>query len=158
MVSNATHSLLNKTADGVVSVAESAKSAFGVGRQTTFDLGPPPIKDAAGGLTLHTLTLLLVSGEGKGPGNLTSLTGPCCCVCRASCGYDAMTCCWQHCDKKLLLVLCPAAGVCAVCRPAEPLVVTGSYAGAGLSSSNSNCRCSSTSSNSKARVAAARQE
>jgi hypothetical protein len=66
MVSNATHSLLNKTADGVVSVAESAKSAFGVGRQTTFDLGPPPIKDAAGGLAAHTATLLLVSGDVQG--------------------------------------------------------------------------------------------
>jgi hypothetical protein len=42
MVTNASKSLLNITAEGVNGVAEGAKSKY-----QTFDLGPPPIRDAA---------------------------------------------------------------------------------------------------------------
>lgn len=56
MVNNASKSLLNITAEGV---AESAKSRY----QSTFDLGPPPIRDAAGEVPRATW-LLLVRDEG----------------------------------------------------------------------------------------------
>jgi hypothetical protein len=80
MVTNASKSLLNITAEGVNGVAESAKSKY-----QTFDLGPPPIRDA-GGVPRPTCVLLVsvlcgvVSGfecaeVGDWNGNSVSMTG-----------------------------------------------------------------------------------
>lgn len=66
MVNNATHNLLNKTGDGIVELGESAKSAIEKRLQPTFDLGRPPIRDAAGGLHVPKLLLTLVSAVQKG--------------------------------------------------------------------------------------------
>jgi hypothetical protein len=61
IVNNATHGLLNKTGEGIVELGESAKLAVEKRFQPTFDLGKPPIKDAAGNVQAPRLMLLLVS-------------------------------------------------------------------------------------------------
>jgi hypothetical protein len=61
IVNNATYGLLNKTGEGIVELGESAKLAVEKRFQPTFDLGKPPVKDAAGDVQAPRLMLLVVS-------------------------------------------------------------------------------------------------